>query len=144
MADADRIEDAMLGTLEWDDRLDWLVGETDFLPGHRTRVSIDPGVDELPGVLERCRAGFIRIRQQDLALRRIVAVQLMDLYNQWNPEQPLTEEEFAGGLRVASVDFWSDGGAMVYYDDGDVFFGGHNIVADLHPDGSLERARIEG
>src|SRR5262249_59834094 len=107
----DVVQDAMLGTLEWDGRLDWGVVETDLQPGHRTRVSLDPGVDELPDVLARGRASFTRIRHQDLALRQTVARHLIALYDEWNPEQPLTEEEFARRLRVASVDFWSDGAA---------------------------------
>jgi hypothetical protein len=88
------------------------------------------------------RAGLERIRSKGPEYRRWTAEEVVD--DRWNSEEPMTVEEIAELLRLASIDFHSDGGAALYWDDQDRLYGGHNLITELDAEGRCTEVRMEG
>jgi hypothetical protein len=134
------LDDPVLGRLEWDADGPCWVGDTDFKPGRSigVYVNFDPDEQVLVEVLSRARATMQRLRQEEAAYRRWTAERLLD--KRWNRDEPMGVEDVAGLLEVASIDFDSDGGARVYWDDQDVLFYGHNVITRIRPDGECVEA----
>ena len=136
------LQDPILGPLHWDDRLQWWIGEADLTPGRSIEFFISPGDDDPEAVLGRARTGLERIQSNHLEYRRWTAVQVVD--DRWNTEEDMTVEEITALLQLASIDFHPDGGAVLYWDDDDRLYGGHNLITELDADGQCTEVRMEG
>ncbi len=139
---AESLQDSILGSLDWDNRLQWWIGKADLTAEHTVEIFISPDNDAPEAVLNRARAGLMRIRSNDLNYRRWTAEQVMD--DRWNSEEEMTVEEITALLQLASIDFHSDGGAGLYWDDADRLYGGHNLITELDPNGKCIEVRMEG
>lgn len=135
----------VLGSLTWDERLQWWISEVDLLPNHPIEIFISPESgtpDDPEAFLASVRFGLERIRHNYDHYRHWTAVQLMD--RRWDQEEPMTVQEISDILRLASIDFHPDGGAGLYWDDQDRFFGGHNLITEVDKDGQCLELRMEG
>jgi hypothetical protein len=135
-------KDAVLGSLHWDDQLQWWIGKVDLMAGRSIEIFISPEDDAPEPVLTRVRIALERIRSKDLEYRRWTAEQVMD--GRWNSEEPMTLEEITALLQLASIDFHCDGGAGLYWDDQDRLYWGHNLVTEVDRDGRCTDVRMEG
>lgn len=138
----DRVDDPVFGPLRYDGTLDWWIGTVEFTPGGRVDVFIDhdPDVDPADEVAAAARR-FAHFRTHEPEHRRQSAGRLVE--TRWNADEPMTADDVAGLLRVASLTFLSDGRMQVYWDDGDRLFYGHNVVTDLSPEGEFVGTRME-
>jgi hypothetical protein len=136
------LEDPVLGSLEWDERLQWWIGAADLTPGQAIEIFISPEEGSPEEVLPRVRVGLERIRSKDPDYRRWTAEQVVD--DRWNSEEAMTVEEITTLLRLASIDFHLDGGAALYWDDKDRLYGGHNLITELDSEGRCTEVRMEG
>jgi hypothetical protein len=142
------IEDVVFGTLTWDDRRDWWVASVPLTPKHEVEVTVDWDEEEpLTEVLARCRAAFLRLRNDEWGYRLATADELLELYNDTRrqsdaPEE--TRESFARKLKLHEVGLNSDGSADLWYDSETDFFCGHAINGCVDADGVLYDADIPG
>ncbi len=136
------MQDPVLGSLDWDDQLQWWIGGAKISPDHSVEIFISPGDDPQDAVLSRVRTGLERIRSNDLEYRRWTAEQVVD--DRWNSAEAMTAEEITALLQLASIDFHPDGGAGLYWNDEDRLYGGHNLITELNRDGQCTEVRIEG
>src|SRR2546430_2415155 len=98
------INDPVLGHLDWDERLDWWVGSIEFAPGHQIEVFVVHDYDIEPAQeIALARQGLVRAREREAEYRRWAAAQLHG--KRWNTDEPMTVEDIAELLRVASLEF---------------------------------------
>jgi hypothetical protein len=137
------INDPLLGHLEWDDKLYWWVGEIDLRPSHRIEVFIDYELEEgaEAEVLAKAHQGLERLRQRELDYREWTANHLID--RRWNKDEPMTVQDLVELLEVASIQFFPDGRARIYWNDDDVLFGGHNVTTNINARGECVSAGME-
>jgi hypothetical protein len=88
---------------------------------------------------------FVRwLRRHEPAARRFAAAELLETYNgSWNEGEPISIGTFAGRMTLESVGIDPDGGASLYYHDGDLFWG-HCIIVSVGEDGEFKGATIAG
>jgi hypothetical protein len=139
---AGSLQHPTLGFLEWDDKLAWWVGKIDLEPGHPVEIFISGEGDPPEAVLTHVPGWLERIRRREFQYRRWTAEQVES--GRWNSEEVMTVEDITSLLRLASINFDSDGVAGLYWDDQDRLYWGHNLVTDLDATGEPTRARIEG
>ncbi len=127
----EEVDDPILGPLAWDSAQGWYVGETHVTPGRLADlfVGVDdkafwsgetdvppgpPAEEDMPAFLARAARTLNRLRRDDARLRRRAAEALRKRY----PErvEPLSIEEAAGQLWVATVFLWGDGTARIDWD----------------------------
>ncbi len=140
------VYDPTLGLLTWSDEGGW-VGQVELAPGRTIEVIVDKWDDQeidLPAALALARASLGRILSDEGSVRRAIAGKLHTRFNEtWSQGQPLTEAEFVGRLRLASVGFQPDGSAVLYYNDGGLF-AGHLVVVEVGADGGFGSAFLAG
>jgi hypothetical protein len=130
------VDDPVFGRLEWDEKLDWWVGSIEFAPGHDVDVFVNPDLDGQPSTaITAARRVLARFREREPEYRRWSADQLHA--ERWNTDEPMTKDDIAKLLRVARLEFRSDGGLQIYWNDQDRLFWGHNVVTDVGPDGEM-------
>jgi uncharacterized protein (TIGR03067 family) len=139
------VEDPVLGRLTWDDNYDWWEAQVELKPGLAVEVHVTPGdgKDDVTAV-----AGgreFIRwLRRHEPAARRFAAAELLNTHNgSWNDGEPISVRTFAGRITLEGVGIDSDGGASLYYHDGDLFWG-HCIIVSVGENREFKHATIAG
>ena len=141
------LHDDVLGTLIWNDKLDWWEGQVELAPSHAIGLSI--GVEEeegdpSPEEIEQARRILFRLREREPEARIVAAEELLDIYNdQWNEDEPLDEEEFMARLTLDDLSVAADGSAELFYRD-DNLFAGHTVLVTVGVDGNFEDADIAG
>ncbi len=146
MPDTLTMHDDVLGTLTWNEQLDWWEGEAELLPGHVIRISVGVEDEAAPTDAEmaQARAVFLRLREREPEARIVAAEELLDIYNdEWNDDEPLGEEEFMARLTLEDLSVAADGSAELFYSD-DNLFSGHTVLVSVGPDGNFEDADIAG
>lgn len=139
---ANSLQHPILGFLEWDEKLAWWVGCTDLRPDYPVEIFISGEGDPPEAVLMHVPDWLERIRNRELQYRRWTAEQVES--DRWNSEEAMTVEDITHLLRLASINFDSDGEASLYWDDQDRLYWGHNLVSDIDTNGEPIRARMEG
>lgn len=132
LAEVVTFEDNVFGTFTLDRRLDQFCAEVGA-DGERIHVSVTssndmPDMDEL-ALLKSFWADWQR---WDLRLREFAAEELINLkQGEWLEEEeaPPTKFDFASRMKPQDIEVDREGEFIVYYDDGDLFFG-HSIVVD--------------
>jgi hypothetical protein len=135
------LEDTVLGRLEWDGKLDWWTGEVELTPGQRFAlfVSFEEEDDGRDVVLAQASEWVARLRQFEPEYRAWSAARLVE--SRWNTDEPMTAADIDRLLRAASIECVEDGSALLYWDDGDKLFFGHNLYTELTPDGRCVEVR---
>jgi hypothetical protein len=137
------VDDPVLGRLEWEAELDWWVGAIDLFPGLPIDLFVVHDCQGGSPVKEiaLARRGFLGVRKREPEYRRWTASQLLD--KRWNQDEPMSADDIADLLRVASLEFSPDGRARIFWNDEDMLFGGHNVVTDLSAEGKCVEAGME-
>jgi hypothetical protein len=140
-------DDPVLGHIRWDANLDWWTGSVEVVPGHPVDVQVsyvpdDRRPEETPeAVLATAGRTLAHVRQREPDYRRWSAERLNG--TRWNTDEPMTVDEIVALLRVASVLFFADGSAQIYWNDDDRLFWGNNLLTEVGPDGQCVAARME-
>lgn len=143
------ILDDVLGTLHWDDNLNWYRGEVPL--GDKTiDVSLTPDEDG-DAAVARARARDIVTRlahYKELAANYAVDG-LLDLANDWNEndedgdDSEVTAEEFTSRMTLESITVEADGGVTFWHNDGDLF-SGHSIQVSIDANDECTLTNIPG
>jgi hypothetical protein len=113
-----------------------------FAPGHDVDVFVNPDPSEHPSTaITAARRILARFREREPEYRRWSAAQLHA--ERWNTDEPMTSEDVAQLLRVACLEFRSDGGFQIYWNDQDRLFWGHNVFTEVGPDGECVASDME-
>jgi hypothetical protein len=140
------IVDEVLGMLTWNDQLDWWEGRTEMAPGHLIGISVSVEDETAPPTVEveQARRVLLRLREREAEARLVAAEELLAIYNdEWNDDDPISEEEFMARLTLDDLAVASDGSAELFYQD-DNLFAGHTVLVSIGADGNFEDADIAG
>lgn len=138
--------DELLGTLEWDDNLNWYHGQVN-VAGASFDLSLNPneGTD-VSTALSRAKqiiGDFERYRQvvTDYAVEG-----LLDLKNEvWlhEDEDEVSADEFKSKMTLEAITVESDGGVTFWHRDGDLFWG-HSIQVCIDSNDKCSSTDIPG
>ena len=138
------IQDELLGELKRNPETGAWQADWEFAPGHSVDVIIHHD-GELDAVPERVKQFLLTLGEKDESIRREFARKLIQLCNEdWNPDEQLTEDEFAGRIKLQGVVVHSgDEDAELFYDDDDIF-AGHSVSAFMNADGRISEPNLAG
>lgn len=119
------IDDAVLGTLTLDRRLDWFVGRATWL-GEPVTVNVEAVGDDLPDALATAHAlwrdqvGW-QARVRDYAVERLLGLK----NGTWleEDESVVSADEFRARMKLESITVDPEGGFTFFHEDGDLFWG---------------------
>lgn len=134
------------GALAWNTDLDWWSGVAEVAPGHRIDLHIEAANDpaELRVAVARAEPAWERLLAVEPSVRTAVAGQLTEAHNRYcNPEDEVSEEQFADRLRLLSAKLEESGVVELVYADG-MLFGGHWIVVPVGADEAVGEASEAG
>ena len=138
------IEDEILGTLTWDDSLEWWEGKQEIAPGHMISLSVSPNDEPSETVLELARQAFVRVQRDEVVFRQTGANFLLALHNEeWNDGPPTDRDAFINRMAMSEFAVYDDGSVSIRYTDGDLFWG-HTIIVSVDKDGIAQDASISG
>ena len=130
------------GSLAWNADLDWWSGAAEIAPGQRIDIHVQAANNpaELHADIVRAGRSWDWLRSHEPAVRTAVAGQMTEAHNGYcDPEDDVTEHQFAERLRLNSALFESDGTVELTYADGGLF-GGHWIIVPIAADGTVGEA----
>lgn len=133
-------------SLQWNPNLDWWSGRADLTPDHAIDIHLEATNDPiaLEAVVAKAMPAWARLRSTEPSIRDVVANQWTAAHNDnCDPDDEVTAEQFARGLRLLSAKFEPSGAIELVYDDG-MLLGGHWIVMSVAPDGTLGMASEAG
>lgn len=136
----------VFGPLSWDARFGCWNGQVALAGGPPAQLTITPrdgaGAAESLAVAEAL-AGWLGAHEADA--RAYAAAQLLELHNaSWNEaDEPTSAQAFQARLSLTNLTVDSDGGAALFYDDGDLFFG-HVVIVSLDSARTFYEASIAG
>ncbi|MDY3559295.1 DUF2262 domain-containing protein, partial [Gemmata sp. JC673] len=125
--------------LAWDDHLEWWKGAAEFGPGRRIDLHVEAGNDPAAFrvAVVRARPMWDRLRASEQTVREVVAGQLTAAHNEFcDPEDEVTEAQFAERMRLLSVRFKVTGVVELVFADRSLL-GGHWIVVPVEADGAV-------
>lgn len=138
------LHDELLGELEFNPETGAWQAEWEFAPGHPVELLIhhEQAMDAVPGEVKRL---LLTLKDKDPSVREEVARKLIRLCNEdWNPDEQLTEDEFAGRVKLQGVNVSAETArAELFYDDDDIF-AGHSISVFMGSDGRLSEPNLAG
>lgn len=140
------LEDDVLGPLTWNEQLDWWEGQVELSPGHLIGLSVSVEEETAPPTveMEQARRVLLRLREHEPEARLVAAEELLPIFNdEWNDDEPMTEEEFTARLTLEDLSVAADGSAELFYND-DNLFAGHTVLVTVGSDGNFEDADIAG
>jgi hypothetical protein len=103
-------------------------------------------VADVPARLEKARAIYRAVDSVVDRTANYAASKLLELKNDsWEEEdgKVISHQEFKERLVISSITLDHDGDLVIYFEDGDLFFG-HHVMVTESSDGSLDRAEIQG
>jgi hypothetical protein len=138
------VEDETLGTLTWDDDLEWWTGKQNISPGHTIFIAVSPNDEPSEIVLIQARRAFERVRKDEMAFTRAAADRLLALHNEeWNDGPPIDNNAFMERMAMTKFAAYYDGSVEISYADGDLF-SGHTIIVSVDKNGFIQDASIDG
>ncbi len=130
------LTDDDLGTLPWDDDLNWYCGKVE-LDDLKTELCLNPDKDgKIDNTLKRAKAIVSRIDHFRQLAEEFAVDQLLELKNDvWleDGEPIVTAGEFKSRIALESISFIADGQVEFWFHDGQLFFG-HSITVVLGAD----------
>jgi hypothetical protein len=143
---ADSMNDPDLGTLTWDERLNWWEGSIRLSSEVPFKLYIFARAGENPErmITADARRAIGRIRQRESACRRYAADQLLNIRNsEWSRGDVVSAEEFTRRLAPGSVEIHETGYTEIHFGDDGLFLS-HSIGVRIRSDGSFQEAILEG
>ncbi|MBY0460780.1 MAG: DUF2262 domain-containing protein, partial [Gemmataceae bacterium] len=138
------IDDPVFGKLTWDDDLDQWDGRVELKPGLEVDCHLDPTDGQDEKIVGAGRKFVAWLRKKEPAARRYAASELLDTHNDgWNDGDPISARTFASRMTLETASLQSDGGAALYYRDGDLFWG-HCIIVTVNADRAFTDATFAG
>ena len=138
--------DDAFSSLAWNADLEWWSGAAEVAPGHRIDLHVQAANDPvaLRVAVGRASPAWERLKAAEPGVRAEVAGQMTEAHNGYcDPEDEVTEEQFAERLCLLSVVFEAAGGLELCYHDG-MLFGGHWLIVPVGEDGSVGEASEAG
>jgi len=130
------------GTLKYDSNLEWWDCQTKF-NGKKIKLQIAASEADKFGPLETIKEKLKQL--EGLPLDQIATDKLLSLFNEsWNENDVnLTPEEFIEKITLESITLKIDGGAAIWFKDGDLF-AGHSINISLDKEYNVSDVGIMG
>ena len=103
-------------------------------------------VADVDARLEKARSIYGSVSKVVERAANYAAAKLLKLKNDsWEEEDGriVSHEEFKERLVISSITLDHDGEVVIYFEDGDLFFG-HHVMVTENSDGTLDRAEIQG
>lgn len=116
----------------------WIDNEIDLL--------LSGTLDDLPELELQAITLFNKQNEWDQKFRNKITSDLLELKNEsWieEDENPLTEIEFQGRIKLENLQIHNNGDFQAWYSDGDIFWG-HSISLDGNLNGQLDDAGLQG
>jgi hypothetical protein len=132
-------------SLAWNDDLSWWTTSAELPPGHRIDLHVQAPNDRemLRSSAARATPDWERLVRSEPSIRATVASQMTPGHNDFcNPEDVVTESQFAERMELLSVLFEASGSTELVYFDG-YLFGGHHIIVPVSSDGVVGEAMDE-
>lgn len=143
---ADSMNDPDLGTLTWDNKLDWWEGSIRLSSEVPFQLHIFARASEGSerAITADARRAIERIRQREPACRRYAADQLLNIRNsEWSQGDVISAEEFMRRLAPDSVEIHETGYTEIHFGDDGLFLG-HSVGVRIRSDGGFQEAVLEG
>lgn len=143
---ADSIKDELLGTLIWNDQLEWWEGKLKLESATPFVLYVFARRDFTPDrkITDECRKAIHRIVGSEAEYRLYAAKQLCDIHNsEWNNGPPISEAEFAQRLVTDTVEVHESGYAEIHFGDGGLFWD-HGVGVRIRESGEFQEAVVEG
>lgn len=140
------LKDELLGTLTWDDTLDYWTGEAVMAGIGPVRISVDTEDEEITPAeaLANTHGTYLILRNREPEVRDFAAAALLETHNQaWSQGEAIDEVAFAEQLSLEDISFHPDGSAELFYNAGELF-GGHTVIVTVDEDGAFDDAQIAG
>gem|GEM_PF-3589668 len=135
--------DKVFGALVWESEYNWWSSTVEITPGRRVKIGVCGKRDNPAKVIGQAKILFLTIRGNERELREFAAIKLLDLSQEWNEGPEITRSDFIKKISIEAVTFYEEGGAEVYYNDGELF-AGHTIIVRVAKDGKLKDALLGG
>ncbi len=136
-----KITDAIMGDLLWSDESNEWVGNVD-LGSVEAQFTLES--NEKEEVSDQSRKTFNFLKSNELQVRETIAQKMLTLHNEtWNPETPVSKEEFIKKIKLEGISFAEDGKAELFYEDGDLFWG-HSITTVIDSNGEISEPSLAG
>lgn len=119
--------DPLLGTLEWDDTINWYCGEVQVATASFDLIL---NADEVPSALLRAKQIVENFEQYRKMIAEYAVEGLLELKNDvWlgEDEKEFSAEEFKAKMTLKTITVESDGDVIFWHHDGDLFWG-HSIM----------------
>jgi hypothetical protein len=140
------IADETIGTLTFDERLQWFYTEHPGGTGLRNLTIKTADRERANTLLDVARALLSDLESVDRHCKQFAAARLLDLKNRgWREpgEVIISEGRFIASISLESVSIDSQGAVTAYYEDGGMF-SGHTIVIELGVDHTPIDAELAG
>jgi hypothetical protein len=143
---ANLMDDPELGTLTWNDQLEWWEGSIRMTSPKEFELFVlaRPWLVEGRSITLDARIAIARIRTAEDACRSYACDELLEIHNsEWSEGSVIDADEFKRRLQPDSVEVQESGYAEVHFLDGDLFWG-HSVGVRIRPDGGFQEAVVEG
>jgi hypothetical protein len=140
------MDDPELGTLTWNDQLEWWEGSIRMTSPKEFELFVlaRPSLVEDRSITVDARVAIARIRTAEDACRSYACDELLEIHNsEWSEGSVIDAGEFKRRLEPESVEVHESGYAEVHFRDGDLFWG-HSVGVRIRPDGGFQEAVVEG
>ena len=139
-----KIEEQLFGSLSPDAKRGGVVGAVSW-HGRELRVWLGSLDAESAGGLEGVSSLLTSLADLRTVAKSLATSELLDVKNRdWlEGEEPLTPEQFRDRMLLVEVQVPAEGGCILHFDDGDLFWG-HPVEVGFDGDREPSWARFEG
>lgn len=136
-----KITDAVMGTIVWnEERQEW-TGSIDL---ENTTAQFSLELNEREEISDQLRKTLNFLKNNELQIREKIASEMLALHNEdWNPDVPISQKEFANKIKLEGMNLDESGEAELFYEDGGLFWG-HSIVTKIDSSGEISKPYLAG
>ena len=141
------VESAVLGTVMWNDDMTVWQGKVLLAPEQIVSIMLEPQESDGDQTIARGEALIQWVKGNEADARAYAADEMTDLAEDWRDEDEeadeITPEAFADRITLSEISLGSDGSAMLWYND-DNIFAGHVVVVSVNADRQFTEAQMMG
>ncbi|HEX4950379.1 MAG TPA: DUF2262 domain-containing protein [Blastocatellia bacterium] len=137
------MEDEILGTLTWEDRIGWC-GTIPLANGKTATLTIDAAKTD-QAIPEVIRKAATRVIANEPQIRAKIAADMSKIYNEtWSGGDTITPEEMARRITLVDLSVYEEGDGALSYEADDDLFTDHTICAYMDVYGEIDEPGLEG